>query len=105
MYAHDFSRWGDVVTQCIEAHIRRVSGCYRFAILLRPGLHPFHSSGGLDDGVAISSKIVLLLVLLYLCSHTTLQTRQKKRNVLAAVAPCRCVRRVGDPPMVSLTPV
>ncbi|KAI0251274.1 hypothetical protein BJV78DRAFT_1126657 [Lactifluus subvellereus] len=24
MYAHDFSRWGDVVTQCIEAHIRRV---------------------------------------------------------------------------------
>jgi hypothetical protein len=26
MYAHDFSRWGDVVTQCIETHIRRVSG-------------------------------------------------------------------------------
>jgi pre-mRNA cleavage complex 2 protein Pcf11 len=24
MYAHDFSRWGDVVTQCIEVHIRRV---------------------------------------------------------------------------------
>ncbi|KAH9999279.1 hypothetical protein BJV77DRAFT_976395 [Russula vinacea] len=24
MYAHDFSRWGDVVTQCIETHIRRV---------------------------------------------------------------------------------
>ncbi|KAI0269112.1 hypothetical protein BC834DRAFT_864802 [Gloeopeniophorella convolvens] len=24
MYAHDFSRWADVVTQCIEAHIRRV---------------------------------------------------------------------------------
>ena len=25
MYAHDFSRWGNVVTQCIETHIRRVS--------------------------------------------------------------------------------
>ncbi|KAF8505646.1 hypothetical protein F5888DRAFT_1650740 [Russula emetica] len=24
MYAHDFSRWGDVVSQCIETHIRRV---------------------------------------------------------------------------------
>jgi pre-mRNA cleavage complex 2 protein Pcf11 len=54
MYAHDFSRWGDVVTQCIEAHIRRVSGCYRFAVLLVQDY--IHSSGGLEDGVAISSN-------------------------------------------------
>jgi hypothetical protein len=64
MYAHDFSRWGDVVTQCIEAHIRRVSD-----LLLSIGsllLEHVCSSDGLEDGVAISSRVVLSLVLLYL---------------------------------------
>jgi pre-mRNA cleavage complex 2 protein Pcf11 len=41
MYAHDFSRWGDVVTQCIESHIRRVSDLLSFTVLLLPGVHPF----------------------------------------------------------------
>jgi hypothetical protein len=39
-----------------------------------------HSSGGLEDGVAISSKTVLLLVLLYLCSRTTLQTMSTEKK-------------------------
>jgi hypothetical protein len=52
MYAHDFSRWGDVVTQCIETHIRRVSGCYP---LFHSSQEITYSSDGLD-GVAILSR-------------------------------------------------
>ena len=40
MYAHDFSRWGDVVTQCIETHIRRVSDSLSTVSFL-PGVHLF----------------------------------------------------------------
>ena len=55
MYAHDFSRWGDVVTQCIEAHIRRVSGPSSFILSFLQQY--FCSSGGLNDGVAILPKV------------------------------------------------
>jgi len=65
MYAHDFSRWGDVVTQCIEAHIRRVSGllssAYRFPV---PSSASIRVTG---EKMEWPSKIILLDVLLYLC--------------------------------------
>jgi pre-mRNA cleavage complex 2 protein Pcf11 len=61
MYAHDFSRWGDVVTQCIEAHIRRVSDLPSSTVYSI--LDHVYLGDGLEDGVAILSKIVLSIVL------------------------------------------
>jgi hypothetical protein len=52
MYAHDFSRWGNVVTQCIETHIRRVSDSLLSTFYSRRSAP---SSDGLD-GVAILSR-------------------------------------------------
>ncbi len=60
MYAHDFSRWGDVVAQCIEAHIRRVSG----PLPSIPSflLQHFFPSDGLEDGVTISSEVCYVIL-------------------------------------------
>jgi hypothetical protein len=71
MYAHDFSRWGDVVTQCIEAHIRRVSGPLSSILLfLQQCYCPSPSDG--KDGVTISTKchvacavVFIVVALLY----------------------------------------
>src|ERR1700731_45468 len=38
MYAQEYSRWADIVAQCIEAHIRRGSGSFSTSTVL------FHSS-------------------------------------------------------------
>jgi len=54
MYAHDFSRWGDVVTQCIETHIRRVSDSL-FVIHVLFSQECTYSSDWFD-GVAILSR-------------------------------------------------
>ena len=70
MYAHDFSRWGDVVTQCIEVHIRRVSG--PLLSILSLFQQCFCLSDGLEDGVTISPEVFYAVVFIRSC--TTLRT-------------------------------
>jgi hypothetical protein len=100
MYAHDFSRWGDVVTQCIEAHIRRVSGPLSSIVSSSACL-----SDGLEDGVTISKKFNLVV---YVRSPTRLRTvgvERKRKNALVPVLSlfaAVCVRRVGEGNVLSI---
>jgi hypothetical protein len=103
MYAHDFSRWGDVVTQCIEIHIRRVSDSL-LSTFYSPRSTPIRVMG--IDGMAILSRNLFVTrhVFVSVVAPHYKRIRVQKKNCFSRCRLAAVVRRVGDHELVSLTP-
>ena len=85
MYAHDFSRWGDVVAQCIETHIRRVSDLLLSTFSFSQECT--YSSDGLD-GMVILSRNSVVFVSLVALHYKRSECRKKIALVAVASPPC-----------------